>query len=67
MSSLIQNLQCDEFPDVVPEFSVIEFIVSGRVRRVYHVHKSRIATTPDGEFYRYRGMWHALISRKEMT
>lgn len=65
MSSLIQTLQCDEFPDVVPEFSVIEFIVSGRVRRVYHVHKSRIATTPDGEFYRCHGMWHTLVSRIE--
>ena len=66
MSSLIQQLQCDEFP--IMEFSTIEFYASGvlhRVHRVHRVHHSRITTTPEGEFYRYRGIWQCLVSRKE--
>lgn len=65
MSSLIQHLQCDEFPDVVPEFSTVEFYVSGILHRIYRVHHSRITTTPDGEFYRYRGIWECIVSRIE--
>lgn len=65
MSSLIQTLQCDEFPDVVPEFSTIQFYASGILHTVYSVPKSQIRVTSDGEFYRYRGMFHCLVSRVE--
>lgn len=63
MSSLIQHLQCDEFP--VMEFSTIEFYSSGILHRVHRVHHSRITTTPDGEFYCYRGVWECIVSRIE--
>lgn len=67
MSSLIQSLQCDEFPDVVPEFSTVEFYLSGILHRVHCVHHSRITITPDGEFFRHNGIWECIVSRKEST
>jgi len=65
VSSLIHTLQCDEFPDVVPEFSDVGFYVSGVLHRVHRVHRDDIKVTPDGEFYRYRGLFHPLVSRIE--